>query len=60
MREYALYKGEELLSIGTLEELAAERGVTPNTIYFYTKPVYQRRARKKGNSNRLFAIKLED
>lgn len=36
--EYALYKGEALLAIGTLEEIAAERGVKPRTIYNYSMP----------------------
>lgn len=36
--EYALYKGEVLLAIGTLEEIAAERGVKPRTIYNYSMP----------------------
>lgn len=59
-REYALYKGDDLLAIGTLEELAEFRGVTPNSIYYYSMPAYQRKARKKGNGKRLVAIKLDD
>lgn len=57
--EYALYKGEELLSIGTLEEIAEERGVSVRTIYYYSMPAYQRK--NGGNKGKkMIAIKLED
>lgn len=58
--EYALYKGDELLTIGTAEEIARERGVLKRTIYHYSTPSYQHNPRKKGTSKRLVAIKLDD
>lgn len=60
-REYALYKGDDLLAIGTLEELAETLGVTPNTIYYYSMSAYQRKGNvKKPTGKRIVAIKLED
>lgn len=59
MKEYALYKGEQMVAIGTINEIAAERGVKPDTIRFYMSGVYQRRAKSEVN-NRLQLIKLED
>lgn len=56
MSDYALYKGEVLLAIGTLDELAEFRGVTRNTIYWYSMPENLRR--DKGN--KVIAIKLDD
>lgn len=53
--EYAVYKGEELLTIGTAKECAAELNVKPETIKWYCAPSYQRRGK-----NRRIAIKLED
>ena len=49
MTEYAIYKGEELQFIGTVDECAAFRGVKPETIRWYSTPRGQRRAdaRKK-------------
>lgn len=56
MKEYALYKGDELLGIGTLKELAEKNGVKPSTIYFYISPSYK----KRGNGrNRKVLIKLD-
>lgn len=59
MKEYALYKGEQMVSIGTVKEIAEERGVKPETIRFYSSGVYQRRSKREVN-NRLQLIKLED
>jgi len=41
-----MYKGDELLHIGTIEEIAKAHGVTKRTIQFYTSPAYKRRAAK--------------
>lgn len=43
MREYALYKGEDLIQFGTRKELADFLGVKESTIRFYESPAYQRR-----------------
>lgn len=59
MKEYALYKGEQMVAIGTINEIAAERGVKPATIKFYKYGAYQRRTKSEVN-NRLQLIKLED
>lgn len=53
--EYALYKGEELLKIGTLDELAEFRKVKRETIFFYATPSYRKRTSEKG----LRVIKLD-
>ena len=54
--DYALYKGDDLLAIGTLDELAEFRGVMRNTIYYYSMPTNKRQDR----GNKVVAIKLED
>lgn len=42
-KEYALYKGEKLLGIGTKKELAEMLGVKTSTINFYRSPAYKKR-----------------
>ncbi|HBJ01799.1 MAG TPA: hypothetical protein DDY89_15195 [Lysinibacillus sp.] len=59
MNEYALYKGDQMVAIGTVNEIAKERGVKPGTIRFYMSGAYQRRSKSEVN-NRLQLIKLED
>ncbi|MDT1995190.1 hypothetical protein CKN82_07045 [Carnobacterium divergens] len=57
--EYAVYKGDELLGIGTAKELAERLKVKVETIKFYSTASYQKRI-KKENHNRLISVKLED
>lgn len=47
-KEYALYKGEELLAMGTKREIAEQLGVSVSTIGYYRTPVYARRTSEKG------------
>lgn len=57
MKEYALYKGEECLAIGTIQEIAEQMNVKYRTIYFYTMPTYKKRCGK--SKNRLTMICLD-
>lgn len=43
VKEYALYKGDELLAMGTKREIAEQLGVSASTIGYYGTPVYARR-----------------
>ena len=42
-KEYALYKGEEIIAMGTKREIAEQLGVSASTIGYYGTPVYARR-----------------
>ncbi|EGC1201767.1 hypothetical protein H8479_000043 [Listeria monocytogenes] len=46
--EYALYKADELLIIGTVDELAEFQEVKRETILFYATPSYRKRTTDKG------------
>lgn len=46
LNEYALYYGDNLIEIGTAEELAQLTNVKTNTIYFMTTPAYKKRRMK--------------
>lgn len=56
MKEYALYKGEEILAIGTIKEIAEKMGVKKRTIKFYLTPTYRKRI--KGSEKRRELIRL--
>ena len=47
-KEYALYKGEELIAMGTKKEIAEQLGVSASTIGYYGTPVYARRVSENG------------
>lgn len=53
--EYALYKGENLLDIGTLDELQKKYKVKRETLYFYQSRAHRKRERK-GNFRVLVKI----
>ena len=56
MKEYALYKGDDLIGIDTIKELADLTGVRKETIKFYGMPAHIKR--KKTNNFKIL-VKLE-
>lgn len=56
LKEYALYKGDDLIAMGNKIQLAAKLGVKVRTIEFYTTPTYKRRA--KGSFKRKALIEI--
>ncbi len=49
MFEYAIYRGDELLIIGTKSECAEWLKVKPETITFYCSPTHHRRVENRKN-----------
>lgn len=61
MSEFAVYKGENLLAIGTAKECAEVMGVRPDYIRWMTTPTAKRRLEARKNPDRCTtAVKLED
>lgn len=61
MRIYALYKGEQILSIGTIYEIAKDLGVEVRTIKYYATKAYKRKlSRRKNSRNARELVKLDD
>lgn len=58
MNEYALYKGDTLIAIGTVHEIAEQTGLSVNSIRNYGTPSYRKRNNNSSHHNIL--IKLED
>ena len=56
MKEYALYKGDEFIAIGTVKKLAEIIGVKEETIRFYASNFYKKRTKENG----YYVIKLEE
>lgn len=51
MKEYALYKGENMLALGTIDEIAKKMGVKKETIAYYKTQAYQNRLRRRRNAS---------
>lgn len=60
-KEYALYKGETLLSIGTVEEIAEDMNASHLTVRHYKTPAYKLRLknRKSGALNVRELVELD-
>ncbi len=54
--EYAVYKGDKFIDLGTAKYLADKFGVPRKTIWYWTAPAYW----KKNKGNSLVAIRIED
>lgn len=50
-KEYALYKGEDILSMGTIEEIAEELQVQKQTITYYRTQAYKNRLKRRNALN---------
>lgn len=46
-KDYALYKGDELLGIGTLEALSKEFGIKIKSLLFFKTPTYKKRTSER-------------
>lgn len=58
-KEYALYKGDECLGIGTRKELAQKFNLKEKTISFYSSPTYLKRHEKSRLNNYKVVVKLD-
>ncbi|MCM3324785.1 hypothetical protein [Cytobacillus kochii] len=59
--EVAMYKGDEFLSTGTIQEIAKQRKVRPETIRYYLTPAYANKlAKRKLSWNPIHVIRLDD
>lgn len=54
--EYCLYKGDEMIFMGTIPEIAKHWGVSEDTIRFYATPRYKKRI--EGKNNRVVVEKI--
>ena len=58
IKEYALYKGDKFLMIGTINEIAKAYNVKPNTVRYYGNPSYKKR--RENGEDYLLLIEIEE
>jgi hypothetical protein len=58
-KEYALYKGEEIIAIGTIDEIAEKTNVDRKTIMFYKTDSYKKRLNRRKNTKRNYRVLVE-
>lgn len=59
LKEYTLYKGEEILATGTIKEIAEKMKVKETTIHFYNTPCYFKRGRGERSNKRRILVCLD-
>lgn len=57
MKDYALYKGDRLLTVGNIRELSAYLEVNLSTVYFYASNVYKKRVNEK---KAIYIVKIDE
>lgn len=55
LKEYALYKGDELLAMGTKREIAEQLGISVHAVSYYGTPAYAKRTSEE-NGRRLIKL----
>lgn len=60
MKEYTLYKGDDLLAFGTIKEIAKAMRIKEKSVKFYGSKCYKRRLKSRKNSrNAKILIKID-
>ncbi len=59
-KEYAIYKGEDLIMIGTVKEIAKHLEIKEKSVLFYQTPTYLKRHRNSKKQNYKILIKIEE
>ena len=57
-KEYAVYRGDTLVAVGTSKEVAEQMGIKQKTLWWYTTPAYKKRV--KSGRNKQEVIILDD
>ena len=58
--DYAVYKGDEFLDIGTAKELASKMNVKVETIKFWSTPTYHKRIKNHDIATIVVKLSVED
>lgn len=59
-KEYALYKGDDLIAIGTAKQIAKDRHVHPKSIQFYNTNSYKKRCTKRPYKKTYFLVEVDN
>lgn len=57
--EYAMYKGEELLAMGTTEEICKQMNIGKKTFLYYRTKAYKERIKNRKARNYRIVIRID-
>ncbi|MBO7712739.1 MAG: hypothetical protein J6S85_04455 [Methanobrevibacter sp.] len=58
--QYAMYKGEECLAIGTTKEICEQLNISIKTFQYYRSNSYKNRVKNRKSKNYRTIIRLDD
>ena len=58
--EYALYKGDNFLDIGTIKDLSKRYNISVKTLRWYSTPCYKNKIKNKKNIKSYVVVRIED
>jgi len=58
-KEYAVYRGDEFLMMGTTDECVDYLGLTKTSFHYYHSPSYIRRLEEREVTKAIVVVKLE-
>lgn len=58
VKDYAIYRGDDLLMVGSVNEIADYLGIKPKSVYFLSYPSYHKRC--EGSQVRLVVFPIEE
>ncbi len=59
-KEYALYRGDEFVDLGTIKQLAKSRGIKESSLRFYCTASYLKRLEERNSTNALCLYEIKD
>lgn len=57
-KDYALYRGDDLLMVGTVDEIARYLDIAKKSVYFLSYPSYHKRC--EGSERRAYVVAIEE
>lgn len=60
LNEYALYKGDNFIDLGTMSYLSKITGLKSNTLHYLGCPAYMKRLAKRKTTDAMVVIKIEE
>ena len=60
LKEYALYKGDKFVDLGTIRKLSVALGIKEASLRYLLYPAYQRRIARRNTKNPMILIEIEE
>lgn len=60
IRIFALYKGDEFIAVGTLQEISESTGKSIKSLKYMTFPYYKKKIKNSNNASMLYLLEEDE